>query len=76
VPFAGKNGSRVSGLPAHLVAQTTTSGTGLSAEEAATKVDLTRHSVMFPQIRAVGVDAAATRRIYRLAQDPNAGPTP
>lgn len=49
---------------------------GLSAEEAATKVDLTKHAARFPQIRAVGVDPAITRRIYRLAQDPNAGPTP
>jgi cyclase len=49
---------------------------GLSAEEAAQKVDLTKYSAEFPQIRAVGVDAAATRRLYRLAQDPNAGPTP
>jgi cyclase len=49
---------------------------GLSAEEAAQKVDLTKYAQMFPQIRGVGVDAAATRRIYRLAQDPNAGPTP
>ncbi len=49
---------------------------GLSAEEAATKIDLTKHAAKFPQIRAVGVDPAITRRIYRLAQDPNAGPTP
>jgi len=37
---------------------------------------VTKHAAMFPQIRAVGVDPAVTRRIYRLAQDPNAGPTP
>jgi glyoxylase-like metal-dependent hydrolase (beta-lactamase superfamily II) len=60
-----------------LVAQTTAfRKQGLSAEDAAQKVDLTKHAQMFPQIRAVGVDPAATRRIYRLAQDPNAGPTP
>jgi glyoxylase-like metal-dependent hydrolase (beta-lactamase superfamily II) len=49
---------------------------GLSAEEAAQKVDLTKHAQMFPQIRTVGVDPATTRRLYRLAQEPNAGPTP
>lgn len=49
---------------------------GLSAGDAAPKIDLTKHAAMFPQIRAVGVDVAVTRRIYRLAQEPNAGPTP
>ena len=43
---------------------------GLSAEEAAQKVDLRAHSQMFPQIRAAGVDAAAVRRIYTLADKP------
>lgn len=49
---------------------------GLSAEDAAPRVDLTKHAAEFPQIRAVGVDVATVRRLYRLAQDPNAGPTP
>jgi glyoxylase-like metal-dependent hydrolase (beta-lactamase superfamily II) len=49
---------------------------GLSADDAAAKVDMRKHAAMFPQIRAAGVDAAVTRRIYRLAQEPNAGPTP
>ena len=49
---------------------------GLSAEDAAARVDVTKHSAEFPQIRAVGIDIATVRRIYRLAQDPNAGPTP
>jgi cyclase len=49
---------------------------GLSAEEAAPKIDLTRHAATFPQIRAAGIDPAVARRIYRVAQDPNAGPTP
>jgi glyoxylase-like metal-dependent hydrolase (beta-lactamase superfamily II) len=49
---------------------------GLSAEDAAARVDLTKYSAEFPQIRSVGVDVAAVRRLYRLAQDPNAGPTP
>jgi glyoxylase-like metal-dependent hydrolase (beta-lactamase superfamily II) len=49
---------------------------GLSAEDAAARVDLTKHAGEFPQIRAVGVDVATVRRMYRLAQDPNAGPTP
>jgi len=48
----------------------------LSAEDAAARVDLTKHRAEFPQIRDVGVDLATVRRIYRLAQDPNAGPTP
>jgi cyclase len=49
---------------------------GLSAEDAAARVDVTKYSSEFPQIRAVGIDAAAVRRLYRLAEDPNAGPTP
>src|SRR5439155_2479512 len=49
---------------------------GLSAEDAAAHVDVTKHSSEFPQIRGVGIDVAAVRRLYRLAQDPNAGPTP
>jgi glyoxylase-like metal-dependent hydrolase (beta-lactamase superfamily II) len=49
---------------------------GLSAEDAAAKIDLRKHAAMFPQIRAIGVDPAVTRRIYRLAREPNAGPTP
>ena len=43
---------------------------GLSAEDAAQKVDMRAHSQMFPAIRAVGVDAAAVRRIYALADKP------
>jgi cyclase len=43
---------------------------GLSAEDAAQKVDLRAHSQMFPQIRAAGVDPAAVRRIYALADKP------
>jgi cyclase len=78
VPFKGKE--RIAAFQEYLrdlIAQTNSlRRQGLSAEEAAPKVDLTRHAAMFPQIRAVGVDAAATRRIYRLAQEPNAGPTP
>ena len=34
----------------------------MSAEEAAQKVDLTKHATVFPQIRAAGVDPAATRK--------------
>src|SRR3954462_15009641 len=49
---------------------------GLTAEQAAKKIDLTKHSKMFPQIREVGIDEAVTRRFYRLAQEPNAGPPP
>lgn len=78
VPFTGKE--KITAFQDYLrdlVAQThALRRQGLSAEEAAPKVDLTRHAATFPQIRAVGVDVSATRRIYRLAQDPNAGPTP
>jgi hypothetical protein len=49
---------------------------GLSAEDAAGRVDVTKYSSEFPQIRSVGIDVATVRRIYRLAQEPNAGPTP
>jgi cyclase len=44
--------------------------TGLTAEQAAPRVDLTAFSKDFPQIRAVGADIAGVRRIYKLAQDP------
>lgn len=78
VPFKGKE--RITAFQDYLrdlIAQTNAlKRQGLSADDAAAKVDLTKHSAMFPQIRAVGVDAAVTRRIYRLAQEPNAGPTP
>src|SRR6266498_3403405 len=36
---------------------------GLSAEDAAARVDLTKHRAEFPQIRDVGVDLATVRRI-------------
>lgn len=78
VPFKGKE--RITAFQDYLrdlLAQTTAlRKQGLSAEDAAPKVDLTKHAAMFPQIRAVGVDPAVTRRIYRVAQEPNAGPTP
>jgi cyclase len=78
VPFKGKE--RITAFQDYLrdlIAQTAAlKRQGLSAEEAAARIDLTKHAAVFPQIRAVGVDAAVTRRIYRLAQDPNAGPTP
>ncbi|HUR34055.1 MAG TPA: MBL fold metallo-hydrolase [Vicinamibacterales bacterium] len=78
VPFKGKE--RITAFQDYLkdlLAQTNAlKRQGLSADEAAPKVDLTKHAAMFPQIRAVGVDPAVTRRIYRVAQEPNAGPTP
>jgi len=43
---------------------------GFSADDAAAKVDLTKHSGEFATIRAVGVDVAAVRRIYQLADRP------
>jgi cyclase len=48
---------------------------GLSPEAAAKGVDVTKHSSEFPQIRGVGIDPAVARRIYAVAQVPNAGPT-
>ena len=78
VPFKGKE--RITAFQDYLrdlVAQTDAlRRQGLSAEDAALKVDLTKHAAMFPQVRAVGVDPAVTRRIYRVADEPNAGPTP
>jgi len=78
VPFKGKE--RITAFQNYLrdvIAQTNAlKQQGLSAEDAALKVDLTKHASMFPQIRGVGIDPAVTRRIYHLAQDPNAGPTP
>ena len=43
---------------------------GLSADAAAQKIDVTAHKTDFPQIRAVGIDPAAVRRIYALADRP------
>ena len=78
VPFKGKE--RITAFQEYLrdlIAQTNAlKRQGLSAEDAAPKIDLMKHAATFPQIRAVGVDVAVTRRIYRLAQEPNAGPTP
>jgi glyoxylase-like metal-dependent hydrolase (beta-lactamase superfamily II) len=78
VPFKGKE--RITAFQNYLrdvITQTNAlKRQGLSAEDAAQKVDVTRHAAMFPQIRGVGIDAAVTRRIYLLAQNPNAGPTP
>lgn len=43
---------------------------GVPAEDAAKRIDLTAFSKDFPQIRGVGVDPAGVRRIYKLAQEP------
>lgn len=43
---------------------------GLSAEAAAAKVDVTAYRAEFASIRGVGVDPAAIRRIYQLADHP------
>ena len=43
---------------------------GLSAEDAAAKVDVTKYRDEFASIRGVGIDAAAVRRIYQLADHP------
>ena len=44
--------------------------TGLSADDAAKRIDVTAHSAVFPQIRAVGIDPAGVRRIYALVDRP------
>jgi glyoxylase-like metal-dependent hydrolase (beta-lactamase superfamily II) len=78
VPFKGKE--KITAFQDYirdLTAQTKAlRAQGLSAEQAAERLDLRKHSKEFPQIRDVGVDPAVTRRLYRLAQEPNAGPTP
>ena len=43
---------------------------GLSADAAAAKVDMTAHANEFATIRAAGIDVAAVRRIYQLADHP------
>ena len=43
---------------------------GLSADAAAAKVDMTASSNEFATIRSVGIDPAAVRRIYQLADRP------
>jgi cyclase len=78
VPFKGKD--RITAFQDYLrdlLAQTRAlKAKGLSADAAAQQVDLTKYATMFPQIRGAGVDPAITRRIYTLAENPNAGPTP
>jgi cyclase len=43
---------------------------GLSAEQAAQKIDMTAYKDELPSIRGVGIDPAAVRRIYQLAEHP------
>jgi glyoxylase-like metal-dependent hydrolase (beta-lactamase superfamily II) len=43
---------------------------GLTADQAAERVDMRKYSTEFPAIRNIGVDVAATRRIYKLADSP------
>jgi glyoxylase-like metal-dependent hydrolase (beta-lactamase superfamily II) len=43
---------------------------GVSAEAAALRIDMTAFAPDFPQIRAAGIDPAAVRRIYALADHP------
>lgn len=78
VPFKGKD--KITAFQNYLrdfVAQANAlKQQGLTAEQAAEKIDLRKYAGEFPQIRSAGVDVAAVRRHYRLAQDPNAGPTP
>jgi glyoxylase-like metal-dependent hydrolase (beta-lactamase superfamily II) len=43
---------------------------GLSADDAAAKVDVTKYRDEFASIRGVGIDPAAVRRMYQLADRP------
>ena len=43
---------------------------GLSADDAAAKVDVTKYRDEFASIRGVGIDPAAVRRLYQLADRP------
>ena len=43
---------------------------GLSVEDAAAKVDVTKYRDEFASIRGVGIDPAAVRRMYQLAEHP------
>jgi len=43
---------------------------GLTAEQAAAKIDVTKFSGEFPSIRGAGIDPAGVRRIYKLAESP------
>ena len=43
---------------------------GLSPDDAAAKVDVTAYRAEFPSIRGVGIDPAAVKRIYQLAEHP------
>ena len=43
---------------------------GVAADTAATRIDMTAFAPTFPQLRAPGVDPAAVRRIYALADHP------
>jgi glyoxylase-like metal-dependent hydrolase (beta-lactamase superfamily II) len=45
---------------------------GLSAEDAAARVDVTAYRNDFASIRGVGIDPSAVRRIYDLANNPEA----
>ena len=43
---------------------------GVSASDAATRIDMRAFATDFPQIRAAGLDPAAVRRMYALADHP------
>jgi cyclase len=43
---------------------------GLTADDAAQKINVSAHLVEFPSARPVGIDAAGVRRIYQLADKP------
>jgi cyclase len=47
---------------------------GVAADAAAPRIDMRAFAADFPQIRAVGIDPAAVRRIYALADHPEPAP--
>jgi glyoxylase-like metal-dependent hydrolase (beta-lactamase superfamily II) len=44
-------------------------GQGVSAEDAAKRIDMTSHKPRFPQIQAAGVDPRAVLRIFELTDE-------
>ena len=66
---------RIPEVPADVITQVTALRTqGLSADDAARKVDVTAYRDEFASIRGVGIDVAAVRRIYQLADHPDQRP--
>ena len=47
---------------------------GLTADEAAQRVDLTSHKADFPQIQALGAEVGGVRRMYEWMDEQHAKP--